>query len=190
MNRTRTKTAARDRAYAILRLVWLGGPCEARLSGHCQGQATEVHHTAKRTARHMLNVDSWAALCHPCHMWIEAHPNDARKMGLRRHPDQEVPVTNRYARCKACADPVFWVHHIGDNRESIPLQADQETEMPVDYRDRGELPRVVWQENHRQTSIDEGLEWIVVHQVQDGIPLDPDTPVWGSHLEVCRGRAT
>lgn len=188
MNPTKTKTAARNRIYNTLRLVWLGGPCQARLSGHCQQQATEVHHTAKR-GRHMLNVDTWAALCHPCHMWIEAHPNDARKMGLRRYPDQEAPVTNRYAHCKACGDPVYWVHHTGHNRQSLPLQADTNTELPVDYRDVvGDLPRVPWQENHRQTAIDEGLEWIVVHQVDDTTPLDPDSPVWGSHLEVCRGR--
>jgi len=43
--------------------------------------ATEVHHV-KRRGKHYLDESSWLAICRPCHLRIETHPSEARKLGL------------------------------------------------------------------------------------------------------------
>lgn len=174
-----SKTASRDRYYLALRAVWLGGECEGTVAG-CRGRATEVHHKAGRGRYVMLNVSTWLAVCGPCHQWIESNGSQAKARGWKLSRDRRYdPHPNQLARCKACGEPVWWAWSITD--QSVPLLADDNG--PVGW----DGPGPFWQEHHRQTSLtDQETDVIVVDSVRSKNDLDPDLPVWKSHLAVCR----
>lgn len=52
------------------------GRCEAKLPG-CKGSGQHAHHRRRRSqgGRHELANLVW--LCHPCHTWIHAHPEQS-----------------------------------------------------------------------------------------------------------------
>lgn len=82
-------------------LARAGGYCERR---GCTAPASNIHH---RRARGMggdrrpetSSASNGVALCgsgtQGCHGWVEAHPNEARELGLRvhrNHDPAEIPV--------------------------------------------------------------------------------------------------
>jgi len=71
--------------YTIQRRQYLAGhtECEARVSPQCDGDSCEVHHSAKRGVN-LLNIDTFVAVCRPCHVYIETvmSAEDRRDKGL------------------------------------------------------------------------------------------------------------
>jgi hypothetical protein len=59
--------------------------CQASLDG-CTIVATECHHSAGRIGDRMLNVETFIALCHNCHMYIhdKMSASDARSLGFKK----------------------------------------------------------------------------------------------------------
>lgn len=55
--------------------------CEASINGICSYNATQVHHKAGRGSNY-TNVDTFLAVCYPCHDWIEKHPKMAKELGF------------------------------------------------------------------------------------------------------------
>jgi hypothetical protein len=77
------KQKALDSAYTVLRKPFMEKHpmCQAALSG-CQDASCDVHHKKGR-GKWLLVVDTWMAVCRPCHTWIEEHPIEATEMGFR-----------------------------------------------------------------------------------------------------------
>lgn len=44
-------------------------------------EATQIHHRAGRTHERLIDEMGFLAICQPCHSWIHAHPEAARKVG-------------------------------------------------------------------------------------------------------------
>lgn len=72
-------------AYSVLRKSFLStNPyCQARLSGICKIDATDVHHTEGRGVK-TLDTTTWLAVCRFCHSWIEEHPLQAKELNLSK----------------------------------------------------------------------------------------------------------
>jgi hypothetical protein len=77
------KRAKEERSYSALRKEFLEAnpECEAKLK-MCRGEATDVHHMVGRVGENLLDTDTWLAVCRPCHLWIESHPEQAKELGL------------------------------------------------------------------------------------------------------------
>lgn len=71
--------------YGVLRRKYLAEheECEVRIEGVCDGQATTVHHCAKRGVN-LLKPDTFKSACMPCHIYIETvmSAEDRRERGL------------------------------------------------------------------------------------------------------------
>ena len=53
--------------------------CEARIE--CRGLvATDIHHKSGRVGENMFK--DFLAVCRRCHIWIEAYPADAKRLGF------------------------------------------------------------------------------------------------------------
>lgn len=78
------KRVKADAEYSARRKVFLtkNPMCHAHLPGICTQYATDVHHKAGRTGSLYLDETHWVALCRACHSYVEAHPKEAREMGL------------------------------------------------------------------------------------------------------------
>ena len=72
--------------YSIARNEFLSRPgnkcCKARLVSECTGCTTEltIHHSKGR-GKFLLDTTTWKALCLPCHMYVETHPEEAKALG-------------------------------------------------------------------------------------------------------------
>ncbi len=55
--------------------------CQAKVSGACQYYASDVHHTAGRTGKLLLDQNYWMAICRLCHDFIHNHVAIARQKG-------------------------------------------------------------------------------------------------------------
>lgn len=66
------KQAKELQDYGVLRRIYLQEhpECEVNLPGICDGQATTVHHCAKR-GKNLLKADTFKSACMPCHEFIE-----------------------------------------------------------------------------------------------------------------------
>lgn len=49
---------------------------------NCERVATDLHHSAGRVGKNLLDVSTFKALCHEHHMYIEIRPELARTLGL------------------------------------------------------------------------------------------------------------
>lgn len=87
------KTAKELQDYSVQRRQYLAGhtECQARVSPQCDGDSCEVHHSAKRGAN-LLNVDTFVAVCRPCHRYIEdvMSAEERREKGLLRTVEDTV----------------------------------------------------------------------------------------------------
>lgn len=69
------------REYTKLRRAYLTrGTCEAALPV-CTGRMVEIHHAQGR-GPNLNNVNTWVGTCRECHLYIHAHPSEARRLGL------------------------------------------------------------------------------------------------------------
>lgn len=60
--------------------------CELNVVGRCRDRpevATDVHHTQGREGDLLLDESKWLAGCRPCHLWVEHHPDEAYRLGLK-----------------------------------------------------------------------------------------------------------
>lgn len=194
MKRASTKTSARDRYYSQLREVWIGygDPCQARISGVCQGAAVDVHHKAGRGLYVMLRVETWAAVCRPCHRWIEENRRDPQgrspyDLGLKLRTGEPMPKKSSYGRCKGCAHPIFWVVTVDD--QSMPLDADPDTEQPLAMDPATVECQGRIQEHNSQQTLGGKTETIVVEVLANDKAADTALPIWRSHFATCRRRA-
>jgi len=82
-NAVSKRKAEQNKEYGHLRVIFLENRpiCEARLDFICTGPATEVHHKQGR-GKHLLDVDTWLAVCPSCHHWITEHSKEAIALGL------------------------------------------------------------------------------------------------------------
>jgi len=88
-----SKKMAKDlQDYGILRLQYLQmhPACEVRLPGICDGQATTVHHCAKRGVN-LLRADTFKSACMSCHEYIETKMSaeERREKGLLITPPKQ-----------------------------------------------------------------------------------------------------
>lgn len=71
--------------YGVLRRIHLQEhpECQVNLPGICDGQATTVHHCAKRGVN-LLKPDTFKSACMPCHIYIETvmSAEERRERGL------------------------------------------------------------------------------------------------------------
>lgn len=80
----RAKVAAQDeglKEYRKLRKEYLAAypMCQ---HPECVRAATEVHHAKGRTGKLLTDVRHFRGLCHEHHVWVELHPDEAKKLGL------------------------------------------------------------------------------------------------------------
>ena len=79
------KMAKNLQDYSVQRKEYLKGhpECEVRVAANCDGDSSEVHHSAKRGAN-LLNIDTFVATCRPCHIHIEnvMSAEERREKGL------------------------------------------------------------------------------------------------------------
>jgi hypothetical protein len=68
--------------YYVLREKFLreNPECMAGMSICCREESTQVHHKARR-GKNLNKIETWMAVCGPCHEWIESHANTARELG-------------------------------------------------------------------------------------------------------------
>lgn len=73
------KRKVQDVEYSKLRKQFLLDypMCQAHLPG-CLQVSSEVHHKKGR-GKYYLDVSTWIALCHNCHVFIELHPDFAKE---------------------------------------------------------------------------------------------------------------
>jgi hypothetical protein len=78
------KRIKQDLLYSQKRKVYLSSNpmCKAHLPTICTQTATDIHHMAGRIGELYLDETYWVALCRACHSYVEAHPKEARDMGL------------------------------------------------------------------------------------------------------------
>ncbi len=74
---------ARMAVYGGIKELFLWGRsvCGAYVRGVCTGGDLEVHHKKGRSGILLFDVRHWLAVCPACHVWIHAHPEEARKRG-------------------------------------------------------------------------------------------------------------
>lgn len=65
------------RRYSALRMWFLKDCPPCPVTGR---KATEVHHKAGR-GRNLLNVETWLGVTREGHVWIETHPEEAKRLG-------------------------------------------------------------------------------------------------------------
>ena len=72
-----------EKLYKELRINFLNenSYCKAKLPG-CTGMATECHHSKGRIGKNYLDVDTFVALCHSCHVWVTENSKEAIELGL------------------------------------------------------------------------------------------------------------
>ena len=84
----------RDAKQAVRRRS--GGRCEAGTEV-CTEQVEHVHHRKMRSAGGSHSVDNLLALCHACHDWIHANPEESYARGWLLHSWQiEGPLSSSY----------------------------------------------------------------------------------------------
>lgn len=74
----------RDEAiYNVLRNDFLldHPVCQASIAPICTYSATQIHHKCGRGSN-LTNVDTFLAVCHQCHQWIENNPKMAKELGF------------------------------------------------------------------------------------------------------------
>jgi hypothetical protein len=88
INRVSKKRAAEGKEYASLREAFLSlrPVCEARISGVCSYNSTDVHHKAKR-GKNYLKVETWMSVCRACHAHIENNRAESYEKGWLIKPD-------------------------------------------------------------------------------------------------------
>lgn len=79
--------------YGVLRRIYLQEhpECEIQIPGICDGQATSVHHCAKRGVN-LLKSDTFKSACGSCHTYIETKMSaeQRREKGFLLSPKQTV----------------------------------------------------------------------------------------------------
>ena len=79
LRRMSKKREAEYKEYLRLRRFFMA---ENRICQVCFARGSkDVHHKAGR-GRNLNNVETWCAVCRPCHNWIHNHPKQARELGL------------------------------------------------------------------------------------------------------------
>jgi hypothetical protein len=75
--------AKENREYLVKRKEFLtvNTYCEANVVG-CTRIANQVHHSAGRVGKRLVDVELFVALCPSCHSWCEKNPEMAKEMGL------------------------------------------------------------------------------------------------------------
>lgn len=172
VNAVSVKTADRNRYYQQLRLVWRPDlrRCEGQREG-CYGRGNEVQHRRGRSARYMLDVSTWSALCRPCHHWATINPDEAKAAGLAesRLSDTTEPAgIVGTDTCRTCDHFIVWAL---DGNRSVPLEAWQ-IGGPIDVDPKG---------TGLYQQADAGLGRFQVVPVRVG-EVDLGRPVWRSHL--------
>lgn len=83
MPKVTPKRAKRLGFYRILRKGFLGAnqDCQAKFAC-CSGRASQVHHKASRVGDKLNDTRDFLAICAPCHLYLHAHPKQARALGL------------------------------------------------------------------------------------------------------------
>ena len=75
--------------YSKLRKLYLESHpfCEAKLSGICTGEATDIHHlySGKDRNKYYLQIETYKAVCRSCHNFIHDHlsTEGALELGLK-----------------------------------------------------------------------------------------------------------
>lgn len=60
--------------------------CELR-TPVCTRKTQGVHHIKGRaTVDLLLDQSEWKAACNPCNLWVEQHPKEAKRLGLKKSP--------------------------------------------------------------------------------------------------------
>jgi hypothetical protein len=87
------KMAKNLQDYSVQRRQYLAGhtECEVSLAPDCDGDSCEIHHSAKRGSN-LLNIDTFVAVCRPCHVYIETKmsADERREKGLLKTVNETV----------------------------------------------------------------------------------------------------
>lgn len=76
MRKISLKQQARLKEYKVLRDEFLQHNTKCV---RCNGSATEVHHAKGRIGSNLLDIETFRAVCRPCHQYIETHPIEAKE---------------------------------------------------------------------------------------------------------------
>lgn len=77
LRRVSKKREKENRIYRTLRKQYLSEHPECEMP-ECRRAATDIHHKNKR-GKNLNKVDTWMALCRPCHTLIENNKSWARE---------------------------------------------------------------------------------------------------------------
>jgi hypothetical protein len=82
--KARSGTEARRMAVyvGIAEMYKQARPCCACRLPMCETDASDVHHKLGREGLLLFDVRHWLPVCRPCHDWIHAHPEEAKRLGL------------------------------------------------------------------------------------------------------------
>lgn len=82
IKRVSKKKREQDKIYAKLRPQFLAEhpACEIQWDDKCSKKATQVHHVQRR-GKFYLKTETWKSSCRHCHAMVEAHGEEAEKLG-------------------------------------------------------------------------------------------------------------
>lgn len=77
------KRKIEERAYKkiVAEMFLVSGECEMK-TPVCTRKAQGLHHKKKRAGKNYLDKTHLMRACNACNLWVELHPNEAKKMGL------------------------------------------------------------------------------------------------------------
>lgn len=78
------KQLSLEKQYLKQLKVWMKKHpfCKAKLKQVGCGGATEDCHHSRGRGEYLLDESTWVPVCRKCHTWIEAHPEEAKALGL------------------------------------------------------------------------------------------------------------
>ena len=78
------KRSFQNREYSVVREEHLkeNPLCIVKRPGGCTYFATQVHHAKGRTGELLTDKRFFKSVCDFCHKWVEANPEEAKKMGF------------------------------------------------------------------------------------------------------------
>lgn len=74
------KRAKQNREYLKIKKVYLAQNPKCTILG-CENNSIDVHHMAGKIEDLLTDTRYFKAVCRNCHIWIENHPNESKKLG-------------------------------------------------------------------------------------------------------------
>lgn len=85
INKVSTQQEKINRVYSVICSQFKKSNPVCMIKIKCHGAPTEdVHHPDGRIGGRMLDDSQFIATCRACHIWVEEHPKEAKKLGFSK----------------------------------------------------------------------------------------------------------